>query len=143
MEQPGASISAPEFETVWEEARAKGFEPKMLSKEQLRDYCDLGFCIVDEGCPPAMLEPLREATARVIAKSRALEWPNPRWCRRQDGGPIEGRPNSDDIWGASDLLHPALAEPIFLQARHTHSHPTQLPILALQVLLASAVYGYQ
>ena len=124
MEQPGASISAPEFETVWEEARAKGFEPKMLSKEQLRDYCDLGFCIVDEGCPPAMLEPLREATARVIAKSRALEWPNPRWCRRQDGGPIEGRPNSDDIWGASDLLHPALAEPIFLQARHTHSHPT-------------------
>ena len=62
-----------------------------------------------------MLEPLREATARVIAKSRALEWPNPRWCRGQDGEPIDGHPNADDIWGCSDLMHPALAEPIILE----------------------------
>eukprot|EP01046_Picozoa_sp_COSAG06_P093271 COSAG06_NODE_39468_length_412_cov_0.827476_1_plen_24_part_01 len=24
----------------------------MLTKKRLRQYCDLGFCIVDEGCPP-------------------------------------------------------------------------------------------
>ena len=113
--QRGASIDAPEFEAVWEGARQRGFEPQMLSKEQLRQYCELGFTVVEQGCPPDMLQPLRDATARVIAKSRALEWPNPRWCRGQDGEPIEGRPNPDDIWGASDLLHPALAEPLFLQ----------------------------
>jgi hypothetical protein len=111
----GASIDAPEFEAIWEGARQRGFQPTMLSKEQLQEYCELGFTVVDQGCPPDMLELLRDATARVIAKSRALEWPNPRWCRGQDGEPIEGRPNPDDIWGASYLLHPTLAEPVFLQ----------------------------
>ena len=113
--ESGVPIGAPDFETVWQQAKERGFEPTRLTKEQLRQYAELGFCIVDEGCPPNMLEPLRDAAARVISKSRALEWPNPRWCRGQDGEPIPGRPNSNDIWGASDLLHPALSEPIFLQ----------------------------
>ena len=47
--------------------------------------------------------PLRAATARVTARTRAGEWPHKR------------RASDDDIWGVSHLLHPELAEPIFAE----------------------------
>jgi hypothetical protein len=74
----GDAIDAEPFDVVYERAtRQRGFVPAVLTRAQLECYCNEGYCIVD-GFPPEMLQPLREAAARTIAKGRAAAWPNNR-----------------------------------------------------------------
>ena len=72
-------------------------------ESQIRDYENSGYTMIDNAIPEGLLEPLRQATARVTEKTRKGEWPHKR------------RAGEDDIWGVSHLLHPDLGEPIFAE----------------------------
>lgn len=74
-----------------------------LSPAQLEQFHDQGYVIIEQAVEPALLEPLRAATARVTERTRVGEWPHKR------------RAGDDDIWGVSHLLHPELDEPIFAE----------------------------
>ena len=75
----------------------------MLDANQLRQYHQEGYVLIDRAVPPPLLEPLREAAQRATERTRSGEWPH----RRNAG---EG-----DIWGIGHLLHPDLTEPTFAQ----------------------------
>ena len=73
----------------------------MLTREQRQHFKEQGYLIIDHAVPADLFEPLRQATARVTARTRQGRWPY-----KRDAG-------NADIWGVSHLLHPDLAEPVF------------------------------
>jgi hypothetical protein len=107
----GQPVGAPPF------SLPAGFAPTTLSIEQLRQYCEEGYCIVEDAIPAHLLDSLRCATSRIIARSRQAEWPNARMCTAQGGEAIPGGPDPTDIWGASNLLQFGFehGEPAFAQ----------------------------
>jgi ectoine hydroxylase-related dioxygenase (phytanoyl-CoA dioxygenase family) len=74
-----------------------------LTSEQIQHFYTEGYVVVENAVEPDMLRPLREAAARVVAKTRSGAWPY-----KRDAG-------DGDIWGVSHLLHPDLGEPIFAE----------------------------
>lgn len=74
----------------------------MLSDRQLQHFRDEGYVII-QGVAPGLLEELRAASERAVAKARRGEWPHVRAC------------GEGDIWGVSSLLDPALGEPAFMR----------------------------
>ncbi len=75
----------------------------MLDADQLRQYHQEGYVLINGAVPPPLLEPLRQAAQRATDRTRSGDWPH----RRSAG--------DDDIWGIGHLLHPDLAEPAFAQ----------------------------
>lgn len=75
----------------------------MLSENQLAQYHQEGYVLIEEAVPAALLEPLREAAQRTTERTRSGQWPH-----RRDAG-------SGDIWGVGHLLHPDLGEPTFAE----------------------------
>ena len=47
-------------------------EPKILTAEQRRCYCDNGYLLVENAVPPEWVERLLAATDEMVDKSRAL-----------------------------------------------------------------------
>lgn len=75
----------------------------MLDANQLRQYRQEGYVLIDRAVPPPLLEPLRQAAQRATERARSGEWTHRRSA-------VDG-----DIWGIGHLLHPDLAEPVFAQ----------------------------
>ncbi len=73
----------------------------MLTHDQLAHFREQGYLVIGHAVPPDLFESLRQATARVTARTRQGDWPHNR-----DAG-------DGDIWGVSHLLHPDLGESIF------------------------------
>jgi len=73
----------------------------MLSQQQLEHFAAQGYLLIDSAVSPDLFDPLRQATARVTARTRRGEWPY-----KRDAG-------DGDIWGVSHLLHPDLGEEVF------------------------------
>ncbi len=73
----------------------------MLSQAQLKQFKEDGYVVI-QGFAPTLVDPLRRATERTIAKGRSGEWKDVRKC-------------GDDMWGVSNLLNPALKEPVFAE----------------------------
>ena len=77
----------------------------MLTRSPQEQFQREGYVVVDHAVEPGLLEPLREAAGRVIARTRSADWPH----RRDVPG------SGGDIWGLSHLLHPDLGEPVFAE----------------------------
>ncbi len=75
----------------------------MLTNDQIRQFKEQGYIILNNAAPEHLLVPLREATDRVTRKARKGTWTHIRRARETD------------IWGVSHLLHPDLDEPVFAQ----------------------------
>ena len=71
-----------------------------------------GYVIVHDLTPTDLDRPIREATERVIAKTRSGEWPHRRTVGKQFP-PYNN--DSPDSWGVQHLMHPDLGEPIFAE----------------------------
>ena len=84
----------------------------MIADDTKSVYDKQGYLIVPGLIPPDLEELVREATERVIAKTRAGEWPH----RRTVGKQFPPFDNSNpDSWGVQHLMHPDLGEPIFAE----------------------------
>ena len=75
----------------------------MLTDQQHRQFAEDGYVVIENAVEPALFEPLRAASARVIERTRRGDWPHKRVIG--DG----------DLWGISHLLHPELGEPVFAE----------------------------
>lgn len=75
-------------------------------------YDKQGYVIVPSLIPAELEKPLREATERVITRTRSGEWPH----RRTVGKQFPPFNNSNpDSWGVQHLMHPDLGEAIFAE----------------------------
>jgi len=75
-------------------------------------YDRQGYVIVPGLIPAELDKPVREATERVIARTRSGEWPHRRTVGKQFP-PFDNA--SPDTWGVQHLMHPELGEPIFAE----------------------------
>jgi len=75
-------------------------------------YDKHGYVIVPSLIPTQLNKPLREATERVIARTRSGKWPHRRTVGKQFP-PFDN--NNPDSWGVQHLMHPDLGEPVFAQ----------------------------
>lgn len=75
-------------------------------------YDEQGYVIVPGLIPAELDKPVREATERVIARTRSGEWPHRRTVGKQFP-PYDN--NNPDSWGVQHLMHPDLGEPIFAE----------------------------
>ena len=75
-------------------------------------YDERGYVIVPGLIPTELDTPLREATERVISKTRLGEWPHRRTVGKQFP-PFDN--NNPDSWGVQHLMHPDLGEPVFAE----------------------------
>ena len=75
-------------------------------------YDEQGYVIVPGLIPTEFDAPLREATERVISKTRSGKWPHRRTVGKQFP-PFDN--NDPDSWGVQHLMHPDLGEPIFAE----------------------------
>lgn len=77
-------------------------------------FDEQGYVIVPDLISIDLLQPLKEACDRVIAKTRSGAWPHRRIVGKQFPPFIdtEGEPDS---WGVQHLMHPALGEPVFAE----------------------------
>ena len=75
-------------------------------------YDEQGYVIVPGLIPAELDKPVREATERVIAKTRSGEWPHRRTVGKQFP-PYDN--NNPDSWGVQHLMHPELGETIFAE----------------------------
>ncbi|OCH85383.1 hypothetical protein OBBRIDRAFT_838987 [Obba rivulosa] len=73
-------------------------------------YETQGFVIIPNLVPEPIRIELEAACARVIARTRAGEWPHRRTVGRQFPPFDEAHPDS---WGVQHVMHPALGEPVF------------------------------
>ncbi|THH05551.1 hypothetical protein EW145_g4714 [Phellinidium pouzarii] len=83
----------------------------MVSHSLLKDIFDRdGFVIVENLVPKNQVVDLQEACARVVAKTRAGQWPHRRVVGKQFPPYDSDYPDS---WGVQHLMHPDLSEPAF------------------------------
>ena len=75
-------------------------------------YDKQGYVIVPGLIPAELDKPLREATERVISRTRSGEWPHRRTVGKQFPPFDNGDPDS---WGIQHLMHPDLGEAIFAE----------------------------
>lgn len=75
-------------------------------------YDKQGYVIVPGLIPAEFDTPLREATGRVISKTRSGGWSHRRTVGKQFP-PFDN--NNPDSWGVQHLMHPDLGEPIFAE----------------------------
>ena len=75
-------------------------------------YDEQGYVIVPGLIPTELDKPLREATERVIARTRAGKWPYRRTVGKQFPPYDDDNPDS---WGVQHLMHPDLGESIFAE----------------------------
>src|SRR5579872_6225401 len=75
----------------------------MLTESERSQFFSDGYVVVDQAVEPHLMEPLREAAARIVERTRTGQWPH----HRAAGG--------GDIWGVQQLLHPDAGEPVFLE----------------------------
>ena len=75
-------------------------------------YDKRGYVIVPGLIPTELDKPLREATGRVITRTRSGQWPHRRTVGKQFP-PFDN--NNPDSWGVQHLMHPDLGEPIFAE----------------------------
>ncbi|KAF8604329.1 hypothetical protein BDV93DRAFT_555602 [Ceratobasidium sp. AG-I] len=92
-------------------AEHKGLIP-LLSSAQKEEYTRDGFVFVPGLVVGGELPELRAACDRVVAKTRAGEWPHRRIVGKQFP-PFDG--DEPDSWGVQHIMHPALGEPAFVQ----------------------------
>ncbi|RUS35264.1 hypothetical protein BC938DRAFT_473429 [Jimgerdemannia flammicorona] len=85
--------------------------PNMVSKTWKQSLDEEGYVVVDGLIRPDLLEPLREACERAIAKARKNEWP----YRRLVGTQFPPWDKGDDVWGVQHVMNPDLNEPVFAQ----------------------------
>ncbi|KAH8109091.1 hypothetical protein DFH11DRAFT_1861801 [Phellopilus nigrolimitatus] len=69
-----------------------------------------GFVIVDNLIPEGQFTELRDASARVVAKTRSGQWPHRRVVGKQFP-PFDS--DNLDSWGVQHVMHPDLSEPAF------------------------------
>lgn len=89
----------------------KGMLP-VLSAAQKEAYARDGFVFVPGLVDGGELPDLRAACDRVVAKTRAGEWPHRRIVGKQFP-PFDG--DEPDSWGVQHIMHPALGEPAFVR----------------------------
>lgn len=89
----------------------KGMLP-VLSAAQKETYVRDGFVFVPGLVDSGELPDLRAACDRVVAKTRAGEWPHRRIVGKQFP-PFDG--DEPDSWGVQHIMHPALGEPAFVR----------------------------
>ena len=74
-----------------------------------------GYVIIPNLIPQQLLEPLREAAARAVARARdemtENGWPHVRVVGKQF--PPWPKGAREDVWGVQHIMHPALREPVF------------------------------
>jgi len=90
---------------------------RLLSVSMVADdikslYDKQGYVIVPALIPAELDQPVREATERVIARTRSGEWPHRRTVGKQFP-PFDN--DNPDSWGVQHLMHPDLGKPIFAQ----------------------------
>ncbi|KAG8743750.1 hypothetical protein FRC10_011470 [Ceratobasidium sp. 414] len=83
-----------------------------LTPDDKAAYARDGFVFVPGLIPDADLAVLRGACDRVVAKTRAGEWPHRRIVGKQFP-PFDG--DYPDSWGVQHVMHPALGEPAFVR----------------------------
>ncbi|CAE6453791.1 unnamed protein product [Rhizoctonia solani] len=81
-----------------------------LSQAQKDAYVRDGYVFVPGLIDESQLTTLREACDRVVAKTRAGEWPHRRIVGKQFPPFVGSEPDS---WGVQHIMHPDLHEPIF------------------------------
>lgn len=84
----------------------------MLSDAQKEDYARDGFVFVPGLVSDSEMPALRAACDRVVAKTRAGEWPHRRVVGKQFP-PYDN--DNPDSWGVQHVMHPALGEPAFVR----------------------------
>jgi len=85
----------------------------MMITDDIKSLYDKKGYVIVPGLIPAELDtPLREATERVISKTRSGEWSHRRTVGKQFP-PFDN--NNPDSWGVQHLMHPDLGEPIFAE----------------------------
>jgi len=84
----------------------------MIADDTKSVYDKQGYVVVPGLIPPELEKPVREATERVIARTRAGEWPHRRTVGKQFP-PFDN--DNPDSWGVQHLMHPDLGEPIFAE----------------------------
>lgn len=75
-------------------------------------YDKQGYVVIPGLIPTELDKPLREATERVIARTRSGEWPYRRTVGKQFP-PFDN--DNPDSWGVQHLIHPDLGEPVFAE----------------------------
>ncbi|MBT5874741.1 MAG: hypothetical protein HOH43_15090 [Candidatus Latescibacteria bacterium] len=75
----------------------------MLTSDQIEQYELYGFLIIDDAVALNLVEPLRQASNRLVTKTREGTWPH-----KRDAG-------DGDIWGVGHLLHPDVCETVFAE----------------------------
>jgi len=73
---------------------------------------DDGYVIVDDLIEPELLQPLKDATERVIEKARAGKWQERRIVGKQFP-PWPKTNDPQDIWAVQHVMNPELEEPVF------------------------------
>ncbi|EUC63021.1 phytanoyl-CoA dioxygenase [Rhizoctonia solani AG-3 Rhs1AP] len=83
-----------------------------LSQTQKDAYAHDGYVFVPGLVDDSQLSALQDACDRVVAKTRAGEWPHRRIVGKQFP-PFDG--SEPDSWGVQHITHPDLHEPIFVR----------------------------
>jgi hypothetical protein len=84
----------------------------MLSQTMKDDYERDGYVFVPGLIGGSELQVLRDACDRVVAKTRAGEWPHRRIVGKQFPPFVGDEPDS---WGVQHIMHPDLHEPAFVR----------------------------
>ena len=82
----------------------------MIADKAKSHYDKQGYVIVPGLIPAELDRPVREATERVITRTRSGKWPHRRTVGKQFP-PFDN--HSPESWGVQHLMHPDLGEPIF------------------------------
>ncbi|KAG8735789.1 hypothetical protein FRC12_017916 [Ceratobasidium sp. 428] len=83
-----------------------------LSSDEKDAYARDGYVFVSGLVGDNDMKVLRAACDRVVAKTRAGEWPHRRIVGKQFP-PFDG--DEPDSWGVQHVMHPALGEPAFVR----------------------------
>ncbi|QRW26478.1 phytanoyl-CoA dioxygenase [Rhizoctonia solani] len=83
-----------------------------LSQDQKDAYARDGYVFISGLIDENELPAFREACDRVVAKTRAGEWPHRRIVGKQFPPFVGDEPDS---WGVQHIMHPDLHEPIFVR----------------------------
>ncbi|KAF8633111.1 hypothetical protein AX15_001494 [Amanita polypyramis BW_CC] len=90
-----------------------------MSSSQLRKhYDDQGYALVPDLVPLSEFGPLQDACARVIDKTRKMEWMHRRTVGKQFP-PFDDKKELD-VWGVQHIMHPDLQEGVFVEWYTSH-----------------------
>lgn len=88
------------------------YKGPVLSQAMKDDYERSGYVFVPRLINDSELPRLQEACDRVVAKTRAGEWPHRRIVGKQFPPFVGDEPDS---WGVQHIMHPDLHEPAFVR----------------------------